>query len=59
MEATVNGQQAEVVKKIGWPGETDLYRVDFRVPAGTYTGMAAVQLTAAWIPGPAVAIPVR
>jgi hypothetical protein len=48
-----------VLNKIGWPGQTDGYRVDIRVPAGTSTGMASVQLTAAWIPGPTVAIPVR
>src|SRR5438132_14379105 len=30
---TVNGQAAEVVNGIGWPGLVDTYRVDFRVPA--------------------------
>ncbi len=59
VEATVNGQAAEVLNKIGWPGETDIYRVDIRVPAGTTPGPAALQITAAWIPGSAVSIPVR
>jgi len=59
VEVTVNGQEAEVLNKIGWPGETDIYRVDFRMPAGTSSGTASVQIAAAWIPGSAVAVPVR
>jgi uncharacterized protein (TIGR03437 family) len=59
VEATVNGKPAEVLNKIGWPGETDIYRVDIRVPADTAAGPAAIQITAAWIPGSAVSIPVR
>jgi hypothetical protein len=59
VEVTVNGLQADVIAKIGWPGETDTYRVDIRVPAGTTPGPAAIQITAAWIPGSAVAVPVR
>lgn len=47
---TVNGQSAEVINKIGWPGLVDTYRVDFRVPDGTHAGTASIQLTAAWIP---------
>jgi hypothetical protein len=59
VEVTVNGQDAEVINKIGWPGTSDLYRVDFRVPSGLAPGMASIQLTAAWIPGPEVKIPVQ
>jgi len=59
VEVTVNGKGAEVINKIGWPGTLDLYRVDFRVPAGLPPGLATVQLTAAWIPGPEVKIPVQ
>jgi uncharacterized protein (TIGR03437 family) len=59
VEVTVNGMEAEVMNKIGWPGTYDLYRVDFRVPGGLAPGMASIQLTAAWIPGPEVKILVQ
>jgi uncharacterized protein (TIGR03437 family) len=55
---TVDGQRAEVITSVGWPGLVDTYRVDFRCPATTKAG-STFQLTAAWIPGPAATIPVR
>ncbi len=55
LAVTVNGNDAEVINKVGWPGKYDLYRVDFRVPPG----LATVQLTVAWIPGPEVKIAVQ
>jgi uncharacterized protein (TIGR03437 family) len=55
----VNGQDAEVVSGVGWPGLVDTYRVDFRVPSGMAAGTASVQLSAAWIAGPAVRIAVQ
>jgi len=59
IEVTVGGKDAEVINKVGWPGALDLYRVDFRVPSGLSPGTATLQLTAAWIPGPDVKIPVQ
>ena len=59
LEVTVNGQAAAVLNKVGWPGTTGSYRVDFRVPDGTASGMASVQVSAAFIDGPAMRIPVR
>jgi hypothetical protein len=59
VEVTVNGQTAEVINAVGWPGLVDTYRLDFRVPDGTATGMAAIQLTAAWIAGSPVNIPIQ
>ena len=56
---SVNGQSAEVVNAIGWPGQVDTFRVDFRMPNSAVTGTAAIQLTAAWITGAAVGIPVQ
>jgi uncharacterized protein (TIGR03437 family) len=56
---TVNGQDAEVINGVGWPGLVDTYRVDFRVPEGVVPGTASVQLSAAWIAGPAVRIAVQ
>ncbi|MCC6391870.1 MAG: hypothetical protein IT167_14815 [Bryobacterales bacterium] len=56
---TINGRDSEVINAVGWPGTSDLYRVDFRVPSGIAPGQANIQLTAAWIPGPEVKIPVQ
>ena len=55
---TVGGKEAEVLNTIGWPNETDLYRIDLRVPTGV-SGTVPLQITAAWIPGSEVSIPVR
>jgi hypothetical protein len=59
MEVTLNGVAAEVVNKIGSPGETGIYRLDFRVPATIAPGTATLQLTAAWMPSDEVKIAVR
>ena len=56
---SVNGQAAQVVNAIGWPGRVDTYRVDFQVPDGLRPGAAAVSVSAAWIAGPAVSIAVQ
>lgn len=55
----VNGQDAEVVNAVGWPGLVDTYRVDFRVPSGLAGGTASLHLSAAWIAGTAVRIAVQ
>jgi uncharacterized protein (TIGR03437 family) len=59
VDVTVNGHAADVINKIGWPGMVDTYRLDFRVPDGIATGTAAIQLTAAWIAGSPVNIPIQ
>ncbi|MFN0169785.1 MAG: hypothetical protein ACKV22_25460 [Bryobacteraceae bacterium] len=59
LAVTVNGQDAEVVNGVGWPGLVDTYRVDFRMPDGLAAGTAALQLSAAWITGAAVRIAVQ
>jgi uncharacterized protein (TIGR03437 family) len=59
VEVSVNGQSADVINKIGWPGLIDTYRVDFRVPDTTAPGTAGIQLTAAWIAGSTVNIPIQ
>jgi hypothetical protein len=53
-----NGKELPVVNKIGWPGQRNVYWVDFQVPSDAASGTATLQLTAAWIPGPTVTIPV-
>jgi uncharacterized protein (TIGR03437 family) len=59
LEVTVNGNTAEVMNKIGWPGTTDRYRLDIRVPDGTAPGTATLQVTAAFIQGQPVNIPIQ
>jgi hypothetical protein len=59
LEVTVNGKPADVLNKIGWPGTTDTYRVDIRVPDGTAPGIATLQVTAAFIAGREMKIPVQ
>ena len=59
VEVSVNGRSAEVINAIGWPGLLDTYRVDFRLPGGLSAPTAAIQLTAAWISGSEVRIPVQ
>lgn len=55
----VNGVQAEVLGAAGYPGSLDGYQVNFRIPSGTARGMASVQVSTAWIPGPAVNIAIQ
>jgi len=59
VDIMVNGQSAEVLNKIGWPGLVDTYRLDFRLPGGIAGGTAAIQATAAWITGSSVNIPIQ
>jgi hypothetical protein len=59
IEVIVNGNGAEVINKIGWPGETNVYRIDFILPDSALAGSATLRLIAAWIPGSEVTIPVR
>lgn len=59
IQVIVNGTQAEVLAAVGYPGSVDGYQVNFRLPAGTGTGSVSIQLTAAWIMGAPVAIPVQ
>ena len=59
VEASINGKPAEVINKLGWPGLTDVYRVDVRIPEGTTPGTASLQVTAAFIPAPEVRVQVQ
>ena len=59
IEVTVNGNAAEVLGAVGLPGTVDGYQVNFRIPPDTAKGTATVRLSAAWVPGAAVAIAVQ
>jgi uncharacterized protein (TIGR03437 family) len=55
----VNGNVAEVLSATGYPGSTDGYQINFRLPPGTTKGTATILVSAAWIAGPPVSIPVQ
>jgi hypothetical protein len=59
VEVNFGGQPAPVMNKIGWPGQTNTYRVDVGVPAGITGSDAAIQLTVAWIPGGVFRVPIQ
>jgi uncharacterized protein (TIGR03437 family) len=56
---TVNGEPAEVLGAAGYPGAVDAYQVNFRVPSDTGKGVAAIQVSAAWIASAPVSIQVQ
>lgn len=53
---TVNGKPATVLSATGYPGSTDGFQVNFRVPPDAASGAATVVVSSAWIPGPPVTI---
>jgi uncharacterized protein (TIGR03437 family) len=59
LTVTVNGETAEVLAPVGYPGSVDGYQVNFQMPSDIQKGNASIQLTAAWIPGAPVSIPVQ
>ena len=59
VDVLVNGKSAEVLAAVGFPGSVDGYQVNFRMPSDLPKGTATVQVSAAWIPGTAVTIPVQ
>lgn len=59
VDVTVNGAPAEVLYAGGYPGTTNTYQVNFRLPAGITPGAATLQISTAWIAGPEVKIAVQ
>jgi uncharacterized protein (TIGR03437 family) len=59
VDVTANGKIAEVLSAVGFPGAVDGYQVNFRMPPDTAKGPANIQVSAAWIAGAAVSIPVQ
>ena len=59
VSVTVNGESAEVIAAVGFRGAIDGYQVNFRVPSDAAKGTAGVQVSAAWIAGPAVNITIQ
>ena len=59
VQVAVNGKPADVLSAVGYPGAVDGYQVNFRFPPDIAKGMASVQVSAAWISGALVSIPVQ
>jgi hypothetical protein len=59
VEVKVNAKPAEVLAAVGFPGAVDGYQVNFRVPPDIPKGVATIQVTAAWVAGAPVSIPVQ
>jgi hypothetical protein len=55
----VNGETSQVLGAVGYPGATDSYQVNFRVPSDAAKGVASVQVSAAWIASTPVNIAVQ
>lgn len=59
VDVTVNGVSGEVINKLGWPGTTDTYRIDVRLPTGLTPGTGKLVLKAAWISSEEVPVQIR
>jgi hypothetical protein len=58
-EVLINGREGEVTYAGGFAGGVNVYQVNFRVPPEAQTGLATLELRAAYIPGPAVKLPIQ
>jgi uncharacterized protein (TIGR03437 family) len=59
VQVTVGGKPAEVLAAVGFPGSTNGYQVNFRVPDGVPPGDATVQISVAWIKASPVSMRLR
>jgi hypothetical protein len=59
IDILVNGKSSEVLYSGGYPNTVDNYQVNFRVPGDVASGLASVQISAAWVIGSGVKIPVQ
>jgi hypothetical protein len=59
IEVTIGGRPADVLYAGGYPGSSDGFQINFRVPSEVGPGMADLKLSAAWIAGPAVRIAIE
>ena len=59
VEVTVNAESGPVLYAGGYPGTTNTYQVNFRLPEGTAPGLATIGLTAGFIARPTIQLPVK
>lgn len=59
IDVLVNGQVGDTLYAGGYPGTANSYQINFRIPGETVSGMATIQLRAAWIVGNPIQVPVQ
>lgn len=59
IDVLVNGKRGEVLYAGGYPNTANNFQINFRVPGDVTPGLALVQLSAAWVVGGEVKIPVQ
>lgn len=59
IDVMVNGKACEVLYAGGYPNTVDNFQVNFRMPADVGSGLASMQLSAAWVVGAEVKLPVQ
>jgi hypothetical protein len=59
IQVMVNGKPAQVLGAVGYPGTTDGYQVNFRVPPDAAKGATTIQVVVAWIAGTPVSVAVQ
>jgi uncharacterized protein (TIGR03437 family) len=58
VDVVANGLPAEILYTGGYPGSTDAYQINLRLPAGLAPGTAELKIHSAWIEGSSVLIPI-
>jgi uncharacterized protein (TIGR03437 family) len=58
VDVLANGLPAEVLYTGGYPGSTDGYQINLRLPTGLGPGTAEIKIRSAWIEGSPVLIPI-
>jgi len=59
VDVVANGLPAEVLYTGGYPGSTDGYQINLRLPAGLAPGTAELKIRSSWIEGSPFFIPIR
>lgn len=58
VDVLVNGLPAEFLYAGGYPGSTDGYQINVRLPASLVSGSAQLKISIAWMEGSSVVIPI-
>lgn len=59
VEVTIGGKPCTVISAVGYPGATDGYQVNVRLPGDVPAGAHDLQISSAWVAGPAVKVSVK
>jgi hypothetical protein len=59
IDVLINGKSSEVLYSGGYPNTMDNFQVNFRLPSDVISGLASVQISAAWVVGGEVKLPVQ